>query len=118
MSTSVIFRWDGPDNKRFQGEGSTRDISVGGVFVLTPTCPPSFAPVHLEVILPLSDGVSKVQMKADMTVLRVDHNVPGTSRSGFSAVGPGFLLDTKSERAARAVAELIKDAETLEARED
>lgn len=118
MSTSVIFSWDGPENKRFQGEGSTRDISVGGVFVLTQTCPPSFAPVHLEVILPLSDKASTVQMRAEMTVLRVDHNVAGTGRSGFSAVGPGFLLNTKSERASQAVAELIKDAQKLEAREE
>ena len=118
MSTTVVFYWDGPDDKRFQGEGSTRDISVGGVFVVTPTCPPAFAPVHLEVILPLSDGASKAQMKADMTVLRVDHNLAGTNRSGFSAVGPGFALQTNSERASRAVAELIKEVETLEVRKD
>ena len=108
MSTAVIFRWKGPDNQRFQGEGATRDLSVEGVFVLAATCPPVNAQVHLQVILPLSDGASKAQMKADMTVLRVDHDVEGGRRSGFSAVGKGFLLSTFSERASHAVLGLIR----------
>jgi hypothetical protein len=110
MNTAVIFHWRGPDNKRFQGEGATRDLSVEGVFVLTATCPPANAHVHMEVILPLSDGVSKAQMKADMTVLRVEHNIEGSKRSGFSAVGKGFLLGTFSDRASRVVLGLIKES--------
>jgi hypothetical protein len=110
MSTAVIFRWKGPDNQRFQGEGATRDLSVEGVFVLTATCPPANARVHLEVILPLSDGASKAQMKADMTVLRVDHDIAGNRRSGFSAVGKGFLLSTLSEQASQVVIGLIKES--------
>jgi hypothetical protein len=109
MNTAATFHWKGPDNQRFQGEGATRDMSVEGVFVLTATCPPANALVHLEVILPLSDGVSKAQMKADMTVLRVDHDAAGDKRSGFSAVGKGFLLSTFTERASRVVLGLIKE---------
>jgi hypothetical protein len=110
MNTAVIFHWRGPDNKRFQGEGATRDLSVEGAFVLTATCPPANARVHMEVILPLSDGVSKAQMSADMTVLRVDHDIEGSKRSGFSAAGKGFLLSTLSDRASRVVLDLIKDS--------
>jgi hypothetical protein len=110
MSTAVVFHWKGPDNQRFQGEGATRDMSVEGVFVLTPTCPPRNALVHLEVILPLSDGASMAQMKAVMTVLRVDHDLTGNNRSGFSAVGKGFLLSTFSERASRVVIGLINES--------
>jgi hypothetical protein len=110
MSTSVIFKWKRPDNHRFQAEGLTRDISVDGVFVLTATPPPVNALIHMEVILPLSDGASKAQMKADMRVLRVDHDIAGTSRSGFSASGKGFLLRTYSKKASRLVAGLIKDS--------
>jgi len=113
MSTAVIFYWDGPDNKRFKGEGVTRDMSVDGVFVLTATCPPPSALVNMEVILPISDGASKAKMKADMTVLRVEHDVAGYSRSGFSAAGSGFLLRTFSERASRVVADLIKTSEEI-----
>ena len=100
----------GPEGKRFQGEGATRDMSVDSVFVVTATCPPANAAVQLDVILPLSDGTSKAQMKSDMTVLRVDNNLAGNTRSGFSAVGKGFLLSTSSERASRMVAGLMKEA--------
>jgi hypothetical protein len=47
-------------------------------------------------------------MKADMKVLRVEHDIAGNKRSGFSAVGKGFSLRTFSERASRLVADLIK----------
>ncbi len=108
MNAPVIFRWEGPDNERFQGEGVTRDMSIAGAFILTATCPPPCAVVKMEVLLPLLDGASKAQMKADMMVLRVDHNIPGNKRSGFSAAGRGFLLSTFSDRASRVVAGLIK----------
>jgi hypothetical protein len=111
MRTAVIFHWMGPDGKRFQGEGATRDMSVESVFVLTATCPPPHVAVQLEVILPLSDGASKAQMKADMVVVRVHHDIAGNLRSGFSAVGKGFLLSTSSERASRVVAGMIKESE-------
>lgn len=118
IRANAIFRWSGPNDTCFQGAGSTRDMSVDAVFILTPTCPPKNAVVHVEVILPLSGGAFNARLKADMTVLRVDHNVAGTMLSGFSAVGPGFLLRTYSERASQAVAKLIKEAETLEVQKD
>ena len=111
LTTAAIFRWVGPDNKRFQGEGATRDMSVEGVFILTATCPPANAVVQMEVVLPLSGGSSKAEMKADMMVLRVEHDIAGVSRSGFSAVGEGFSLRTFSERASRLVEGLIKGSE-------
>jgi hypothetical protein len=110
MNTAAIFHWMGPEGKRFQGEGATRDMSVDSVFVVTATCPPASAAVQLEVILPLSDGASKAQMKSDMKVLRVDNDLAGNTRSGFSAVGKGFMLCTSSERASRVVAGLMKEA--------
>lgn len=118
MNTAAIFNWKGPDNQRFQGEGATRDLSVEGVFILTATSPPVNALVHVEIILPLSDGASKAQMKADMTVLRVDHDLAGNKRSGFSAVGKGFLLSTFSGRASRVVLGLIKESKETKRAED
>ena len=113
MNAPAIFHWKGPENERFQGEGVTRDMSIAGAFILTATCPPPNAVVKMEVLLPLSDGASKAQMKADMTVMRVDHDMEGSKRSGFSAVGKGFLLSTFSERASRVVAGLIKESEEM-----
>ena len=110
MRTPVIFRWKGPDNVHLQGEGATQDMSVAGVFVLTATCPPPNAVVQMEVLLPVSDGTSKVRMKSEMTVLRVEHDIADTKRSGFSAMGKGFSLRTFSKKAPRLVAGLIKES--------
>jgi len=108
-----MFRWNGRENGHFQGEGITRDMSVAGAFILTATCPPPNAAVQMEVFLPLSDGGSKALMKADMMVLRVEHNIAGNNRSGFSVEGKGFSLRTFSERATRLVDGLIKEAENV-----
>ena len=104
----VMFRWSGPEDGHYQGEGITRDISVAGAYVLTATCPPPNAVVQIEVFLPLSDGGTRALMKADMVVLRVEHEMAGKDRSGFSVAGKGFSLHTSSERASRLVAELME----------
>lgn len=118
MKTSVIFRWKGPENERFQGEGVTRDMSVAGVYVLTTICPPSNAVIQMEVLLPISDGSSKVRMKAEMMVLRVEHDSAGIKRSGFSAMGKGFSLRTYTKKATRLVDDLIKESrETVETKD-
>ena len=111
MNASVRFHWSGPEDGNYQGEGVTRDMSVAGAFVLTATCPPPNSVIQMEVFLPLSDGGSKALMKADMMVLRVEHDVAGNKRSGFSAVSKGFTLRTLSERASRLVDGLINDSE-------
>ena len=118
MNASVIFRWDGPDSGQYQGEGVTRDMSVAGAFVLTATCPPPKAAVQVEVLLPITDGALRASMKADMKVLRVEHDITGSKRSGFSAVGKGFSLRTFSERGSRLIADLIKHPrETVKGKE-
>lgn len=90
MNASVMFRWRGPNNEPYQGEGVTRDMSVAGAFILTATCPPPNALVQMEVFLPLSDSGSKVLMKSDMTVLRVEHDLPGKSAADFRRWARGF----------------------------
>jgi hypothetical protein len=111
MNASVLFRWSGPNQGQYQGEGVTRDMSVAGAFVLTSTCPPPNSAIQMEVYLPLSQGGSRALMKAEMTVLRVEHDLAGHKPSGFSAVGKGFSLRTFSDRASRLVDGLIKESE-------
>jgi hypothetical protein len=114
MGAPVIFRWKSPGKERFQGEGVTRDMSIAGAFIVTATCPPPNAAVKMEVLLPLSDGTSKAQMRADMTVLRMDQDLAGSTRSGFAAVGKGFILSTVTERVSRMVPGLVKTSEETE----
>lgn len=107
-----MFRWKGPEDEHYQGEGVTRDLSVAGAYVLTATCPPPSAVIQMEVFFALSNSGAKAFMKADMIVLRVEHEVTGQNRSGFSAVSKGFSLSTSSERASRIVSELIDKSES------
>jgi len=111
MNASVLFRWSGPEEEHCQGEGITRDMSVSGAFIVTATCPPPNAVIRMEVFLPLSDGGSKALMQADMMVLRVEHEIEGNPRSGFSAVGKGFSLRTFSERGSRVVNGVVGEPE-------
>jgi hypothetical protein len=104
-----MFRWSGPEGGHYQGEGVTRDMSIAGVFVFTATCPPPNSVIQVEAFFPLSNDGSKALMKADMIVLRVEHDIAGSERSGFSAVGKGFSLCAVSDRASRLVDGLIKD---------
>jgi hypothetical protein len=107
-----MFRWSGPEDGHYQGEGVTRDLSVAGAYVLTATCPPPNAVIQMEVFFRLSDSGAKAFMKADMMVLRVEHEVAGQNRSGFAALSKGFSLSTTSERASRIVSELIEKSES------
>jgi hypothetical protein len=111
MNASVMFRWSGPEDEHCQGEGTTRDMSVSGAYIVTATCPPPNAVVRMEVFLPLSDGGSKALMQADMMVLRVEHEIDGNTRSGFSAVGKGFSLRTFSGRTSRLANGLVPEPE-------
>lgn len=86
-------------------------MSVAGAFVFTATCPPPNSVVQMEAYFPLSNDGTKAMMKADMIVLRVEHDLAGNKQSGFSAVGKGFSLCTSSDRASRHVDGLIKDSE-------
>ena len=40
LDAQALFSWESAQHTRLQGEGVTRDISVFGAFIVTPTCPP------------------------------------------------------------------------------
>lgn len=107
--SSAIFQWEGPENRRFQGTGITRDMSLNGVYILTAVCPPSNAVVQMEVFVAASEGVSRLRMKAEMTVLRVETNISGSNHGGFAAEGKEFLLHTVSKRGSRLATGAIEE---------
>lgn len=105
MKAPTIFRWKKPRSDHLQGEGTTRDISAAGVYVFTATCPPVNSTVQMEVLLPALHSAAQTQINAKMKVQRVDHDIEGKGRSGFSAVGKGFSL----RAIAKKLSEPIKD---------
>jgi|ERR1700727_2946056 hypothetical protein len=92
MRAPVVFRWKGSRAEDFYGEGTTLNISVSGVCISTPTCPPANSTVYVEVILPRLNSPLKTRIKAEMKVVRVKNEGNGDGQPGFSAVGKGFIL--------------------------
>ena len=93
----AVFSWEGIRGDRFQGEGLTRDISLIGAFLFSPTCPPVGEPIHLDVFLCLLDGgASRVQIRAQACVVRVEHCLPDGGQSGFAVSTADFNFVTPS----------------------
>jgi hypothetical protein len=104
MKASTFFRWKGSGNNQFQGEGVIRDISLRGIYVWTATCPPVDSKIQMDVIIPPLFDVSKRQIKAEMRVLRVEHDFVSEGRSGFSAVTKSFKLCAPLDRTSNRIA--------------
>jgi hypothetical protein len=97
LEVPLVFRWQGSERSRLQGDGVTRDISAEGAYVLAVTAPPIGALVDVEVYL-LGFREPKSRIKARMCVSRVDDSVTSFGRFGFSLVGDGFQLISRQVR--------------------
>lgn len=91
LDIPALFYWESADQRRLQGEGVTRDISVFGAFIVSPTCPPVEAPLQFEVVLPsLDDAMPVVRIEGEARVVRVDHPTGRQGENGFAVVRLDF----------------------------
>ena len=91
LDAPALFTWESGHHECLQGEGITRDISVFGAFILTPTCPPVDVPIQVEVVLPSLTGLKPViRFNGTARVLRVDHSSNGEGENGFVVVSEDF----------------------------
>jgi len=91
LDAPALFYWESAQHKRLRGEGVTRDISVFGAFILSPTCPPLDVPIQVEVVLPSLTGLKPVlRVSGAARVLRVDHRSKGEGENGFAVVSEDF----------------------------
>jgi hypothetical protein len=87
LEAPVIFTWENFQNHCLQGEGLTRDISLLGAFILTPTCPPHRTVIRVEVALPSLTGIhADIHILGEARVVRVDHASRGRGENGFAVV--------------------------------
>jgi hypothetical protein len=87
LDAPVLFFWENALHRRLQGEGTTRDVSVLGVFIATPTCPPIQTPVQVELILPSLTGMkTDIRIRGEARVIRVEHSWEGQRGNGFAVV--------------------------------
>ena len=91
LSADAVFAWEGLQHNRLQGKGITRDISLAGTFIFTPTAPPVGAKVEVDIFLAPAFGSTgkKVRIRAAAKVTRVEHSA---IREGFAAVSQDFKL--------------------------
>jgi len=87
----VRFSWKETGDRRIRGKGIARDMSVAGIFVLTPMNPPVGTDVEIEVAPSKPLGMSKSLIKARMKVLRIEDGFEGDQRRGFAANGKVFV---------------------------
>ena len=87
LSAPVSFSWESREGAVGTGEGHTRDISIAGVFVLTPGLIPEGSLVRIDVNLPPVTAKSQpVHLRSQGRVTRVEDN-------GFAAIAPiGFRM--------------------------
>ena len=91
LDVPALFYWDNVEQRRLQGEGITRDISVFGAFIVSPICPPIGVPLLFEVVLPsLPGAMPVVRIKGEARVVRVDHPSGGQGANGFAVVSLDF----------------------------
>jgi PilZ domain len=76
LGALVRFSWQGSGCNECHGKGITRDLSAGGLFVISDTLPPAASIVEFEVDLESSSLGSAVNIQAKGQVRRVE--VPGT----------------------------------------
>ena len=87
LEAPAIFTWENFQQKWLQGEGITRDISLLGAFILTPTCPPNLTSVRVELALPSLTGINAdIRIIGEARVVRVQHASGGQGENGFAVM--------------------------------
>jgi len=87
LDVPVRFSWTDRHGMRHRGEGRTRDISPGGVFLFATHCPPPGVAVGLSVILPpLSENIPSWKMQTRGRVVRVEPTGAKSRLPGFAAI--------------------------------
>ena len=92
LSASVAFFWKNQGGSRHDGEGFTRDLSEGGMFVFTDNPPPVGTIVRIDVFFPPFKTGAALQVKAKCEVLRLESSAAGETRGGFAAISKSFVL--------------------------
>ena len=87
LDAPAVFSWQGAHQRRFQGEGITRDISVQGAFILTATLPPPECQIQMDLLLPALAGMkTMMRISGKARVIRLERPSSDTWIHGFAVV--------------------------------
>jgi hypothetical protein len=99
LGAAAVFSWEGPEGVPLKGEGITRDIGRGGVFIFSAICPAVNSFVRLRILLHLIHKGKQVianrvpDIDFDGTVLRVEHFLKDSASSGFALAASKVSVD-------------------------
>jgi PilZ domain-containing protein len=93
LNVPVRFMWEIRGTEPQSGKGSTRDVSLRGVFVISDTCPPARSSVRLNMMLSSTDGHADLVMRVRATVVRVESTDDSASLAGFAVATKGYVLE-------------------------
>ncbi len=95
LALPILFAWEDKRGVRRRGDGITRDVSAGGTFLFTETCPPAGTKIEFELFLPkISEQSSIIRVQGKGRVLRVELPRDGEERGGFAAAHTKFVLQS------------------------
>ena len=87
VGAPVFFRWKDADGNDHRGEGTSRDISQTGAFVLTAVSPPLGADIELRIsLVGLLKTTTARRLELGGRVLRVEQTAAGTGIGGFAVL--------------------------------
>jgi PilZ domain len=104
VKARVDFWWQGED-RAFNGNGTSRDVSEKGAFVVAPTIPPLGTDVGLTFFLPkLSKAIAAVRIEVEAKVIRVDQETEAEKRGGFAVLTKAAILRKNGKSGGRSSA--------------
>ncbi len=93
LALPILFAWEDKRGVRRRGAGITRDVSAGGIFLFSKSCPPAGTKIEFNLFLPkMSEQSSNIRVQGEGRVLRVELPREAEERSGFAAAHMEFVL--------------------------
>lgn len=100
LEVPVLFSWRDENGSRRRARGYTRDLSPGGMYLISPRCPPLGAVVGLDAFLPpLSESAPPWRMHSHGRVVRLERSPRGEGPGGFAAVSSEVVLRAVEQNA-------------------
>lgn len=93
LRAPAIFTWIGNDGMRREARGNTRDLSEGGAYVTTRTCPPAGIEMTLLIRFPYLTDLGQFH-RIEMTgkVIRIDLPLNSRANYGFAVRSARTIL--------------------------
>jgi len=98
VRAAVFYSWKDANGAEHRGEGSSRDISETGAFVVTAVCPPLGADIVLVIsVVALRNITTTEPVHLDGRVLRVEQVAAGKGLGGFAVLTSEVIFPGQKE---------------------